>query len=75
MKTATSCAPWRWFKRVPFFDDVIAATVESVLRVVSDLLNDPRTDEFVADVLRENIEQIRAAVRENRSPVPHPPAG
>lgn len=64
----------RRFKRVPFFDDIIAATVESVLRVVSDLLNDPRTDEFVADVLRENIAQIRSAVRENRNPVPHPPA-
>lgn len=64
----------RRFKRVPFVDDLIAATVESVLRVVSDLLNDPRTDEFVADVLRENIEQIRSAVRDNRNPVPHPPA-
>lgn len=64
----------RRFKRLPFFDDLIAATVESVLRVVSDLLNDPRTDEFVADVLRENIDQIRTAVRENRNPVPHPPA-
>lgn len=64
----------RRFKRVPFFDDVVAAAVESVLRVVSDLLNDPRTDEFVADVLRENIAQIRSAVRENRNPVPHPPA-
>ncbi len=61
----------RRFKRVPFFDDLIAATVESALRVVSDLLNDPRTDEFVADVLRENIAQIRSAVRENRKPVPH----
>ncbi|MES2684361.1 MAG: ion transporter, partial [Pseudomonadota bacterium] len=64
----------RRFKRVPFFDDIIAATVESVLRVVSDLLNDPRTDEFVADVLRENIAQIRSAVRENRNPVSHEPS-
>lgn len=52
----------RRFKRLPFFDDLVAATVESALRVISDLLNDPRTDEFVADVLRENIAQIRSAV-------------
>lgn len=65
----------RRFKRLPFFDDLIAATVEAALRVVSDLLNDPRTDEFVADVLRENITQIRQAVRENREPVQHPEAG
>lgn len=57
----------RRFKRLPFFDEVIAATVESVLRVVSDLLKDPRTDDFVADVLRENITQLRAAVAR-----PHP---
>lgn len=50
------------FKRLPFVDDIIAAVVEAALRVVSDLLNDPRTDEFVADALRENITQIREAV-------------
>lgn len=62
----------RRFKRLPFFDDLIAATVEAALRVVSDLLNDPRTDEFVADVLRENITQIREAVRSNPRAAAHP---
>jgi len=61
----------RRFKRLPFFDELMAATTEAVLRVISDLLNDPRTDEFVADVLRENVSQIRQAVRDNRKPVPH----
>lgn len=60
----------RRFKRLPFFDEVIAATVEAVLRVASDLLNDPRTDEFVADVLRENISQIREAVAVQLKPPP-----
>lgn len=61
------------FKRVPFFDELVSATVEASLRVVSDLLNDPRTDEFVADVLRENITQIREAVRSNPTRTAHPP--
>lgn len=65
----------RRFKRVPFFDELVSATVEASLRVVSDLLNDPRTDEFVADVLRENITQIREAVRSNPTRTAHPPLG
>ncbi|MDO9454232.1 MAG: ion transporter [Stagnimonas sp.] len=60
----------RRFKRLPFFDDLIAATVEAALRVVSDLLNDPRTDEFVADVLRENITQLRTAVAQPHAAAP-----
>ena len=31
-----------------------------------EVLADPRTDELVSDVLRDNIEQIRQAVREQR---------
>lgn len=58
------------FKRLPFFDDVMAATTEAVLRIVSDLLNDPRTDEFVADALRENITQLRAAVAKPHAAAP-----
>jgi voltage-gated potassium channel len=34
------------------------------LRVLKDFLEDPRTDDLMADVLRENLQQIRAAVRE-----------
>lgn len=53
------------FQRIPFFNDMSNAAVEATLRVASELLNDPRTDEFVADLLRENIRQIRASVAEN----------
>ena len=60
------------FKRIPFFDELVGAIVEAALRVVGDLLRDPRTDEFVADVLRENITQIRDAVRSNPRTAPHP---
>ena len=59
------------FKRVPFFDELVAAVVESSLRVIGGLLKDPRTDAFVADVLRENIAQIREAVRSNPQRAEH----
>lgn len=62
----------RRFQRLPFFNDLIEATVEAALRVGGELLNDPRTDEFVADVLRENITQIREAVRRNPKAAAHP---
>jgi hypothetical protein len=32
--------------------------------VLLEVLADPRTDELVSDLLRDNIEQIRQAVRE-----------
>jgi len=32
--------------------------------VILEVLADPRTDELVADVLRDNIAQLRQAVRE-----------
>lgn len=60
----------RRFKRLPFFNEVMGATVEATLRLASDLLNDPRTDEFVADALRENITQLRAAVAKPHAAAP-----
>ena len=57
------------FQRIPFFGDMSNAAVEASLRVASELLNDPRTDEFVADLLRENIQQIRAAIADNHPEV------
>ena len=55
-------------KRLPFYGNVTNAVVEAGLRVVSEVLNDPRTDEFIADLLRENLSQIRQAVRANQVP-------
>ena len=57
------------FQRIPFFGDMSNAAVEASLRVASELLNDPRTDEFVADLLRENIRQIRSAIADNHPEV------
>lgn len=47
---------------IPFHDDIIRLIADTVFRLVFEVLDDPRTDEFVADALRENVDQIRAAV-------------
>jgi hypothetical protein len=49
---------------VPFHDRLIEEASETTLRVLFEVLADPRTDELVADLLRDNIAQIRRAVRE-----------
>lgn len=50
------------FKRMPYYNEIIEGTTETALRVIEQVLLDPRTDELVADMLRENISQIRLAV-------------
>lgn len=53
-------------RRLPFYEDIVASTVDAALAVVQEVLRDPRTDELVADMLRENIGQLREAVRRNQ---------
>lgn len=50
---------------VPFHDRLLREAAETTLRVVLEVLVDPRTDELVSDVLRDNLTQIRNAVREH----------
>jgi hypothetical protein len=49
---------------VPFHERIIDMASETSLRVILEILADPRTDELVSDMLRENISQIRQAVRD-----------
>ena len=49
---------------LPFHDRIIAQASETTLRVILEVLADPRTDELVSDLLRDNVNQIRRAVRE-----------
>lgn len=49
-------------KRVPFHDEIIGAVTDTAIRVVLEMLADPRTDEMISDSLRENLDQIRTAV-------------
>ncbi|HEV7204759.1 MAG TPA: hypothetical protein VGN18_09110 [Jatrophihabitans sp.] len=51
---------------VPFHDRLIDQVSEATLRVILEVLADPRTDELVSDMLRDNITQIRAAVRDRQ---------
>lgn len=51
---------------VPFHDQIIERASETTLRVILEVLADPRTDELVSDMLRDNITQIRQAVRERQ---------
>lgn len=50
-------------KFLPFHDDVVRLVSDTVFRLVFEVLNDPRTDELISDALRENIDQMREAVR------------
>jgi hypothetical protein len=54
---------------LPFHDELVRLVADTMLRVVHEMLNDPRTDELVADMLRENVEQIRMAVRGRYAPL------
>ncbi|MEP7179711.1 MAG: ion transporter, partial [Pseudonocardiales bacterium] len=53
----------RNIRLLPFHDRIINEASETTLRVLLEVLSDPRTDELVSDLLRDNITQIRAAVR------------
>jgi hypothetical protein len=48
---------------VPFHERLIEQVSETTLRVILEILADPRTDELVSDMLRDNLTQIRQAVR------------
>lgn len=48
---------------LPFHDRLIDEASETTLRVLLEVLADPRTDELISDLLRDNITQLRQAVR------------
>jgi hypothetical protein len=52
-------------RRLPFHDEIVGTVTDTAIRVVLEMLADPRTDEIISDTLRENIDQIRTAVRED----------
>ena len=53
---------------LPLHNRLIDEVTETTLRVVHEILADPRTDELIADLMRDNITQIRAAVRARQEP-------
>jgi len=49
---------------VPFHDRIIDQFTETAVRVLIEVLADPRTEDLVSEMVRENVDQIRRAVRE-----------
>jgi hypothetical protein len=47
---------------LPFHERLVEEITEAGLRVVFEVLSDPRTDELVSDLLRDNLTQLRHAV-------------
>jgi hypothetical protein len=52
--------------RIPGYDAVVGEVTETTLRVLIAMLDDPRMDEVVSDLLRNNLQQIKRAVRERQ---------
>jgi hypothetical protein len=66
----------RLIGKLPGYDALVSEASETVLRVLISMLGDPRMDELVSDLLRNNLEQIKRAVRERdheRIGPPEPP--
>jgi hypothetical protein len=49
-------------RHLPFFDSLVATSAKVTQRILIDLLRDPRMDQMVKDIIRLNVEQIRADV-------------
>ena len=64
----------RLVSRVPGYDAVVSQVSETTLRVLIEMLQDPRMDELVSDLLRNNLQQIKRAVRERQNEKVPPPA-
>ena len=66
----------RVVSRLPGYDTIVHQVSETTLRVLIEMLGDPRMDELVSDLLRNNLEQIKEAVRTHepsKVPPPKPP--
>ena len=56
----------RVVSHVPGYDSIVHQVSETTLRVLIEMLGDPRMDDLVSDLIRNNLEQIKEAVRERR---------
>jgi hypothetical protein len=66
----------RLIGRLPGYDRVVSEVTETTLRVLIEMLDDPRMDELISDLIRNNVEQIKQAVRDRdheNVPVHQPP--
>lgn len=56
----------RIVNKIPGFDAIVDEVSDTTLRVLVEMLGDPRMDELISDLLRNNIQQIKQAVRERQ---------
>ncbi|AXI02806.1 ion transporter [Aquirhabdus parva] len=47
---------------LPYHDEIVESVINAVLRVTESILKDSRTDALVSNMLRVNVEQLRAAI-------------
>lgn len=64
----------RLVSKLPGYEALVSEVTDTVMRVLIEMLADPRMDELVSDALRNNLEQIRRAVRERAHEDVGPPA-
>jgi len=64
----------RLIGKLPGYEKIVSEVSETTLRVIIEMLGDPRMDELVSDLLRNNLEQIRVAVHERQHENLEPPA-
>ena len=64
----------RLVSRLPGYETIVSEVTETMMRVLIQMLSDPRMDEVVSDLLRNNLEQIKIAVRERQHEAVGPPA-
>lgn len=57
----------RLIGRLPGYDGLVSEISETTLRVLIAMLGDPRMDELVSDLLRNNLQQIKVAVRQRQN--------
>jgi len=56
----------RVVSHLPGYDTIVHQASETTLRVVIEMLGDPRMDDLISDLLRNNLDQIKDAVRQRR---------
>lgn len=54
-------------RHVPGFDAMVTTSSRVTQRILIDLLRDERMDQMVKDIIRQNVEQIRAEVRKREA--------
>jgi voltage-gated potassium channel len=56
----------RRLRYVPFHDEIVRSSTDTVLRILDRALDDPRTTELISDVVRTSVTQIQQAVKDRR---------